>query len=114
MVSMACSPGRLTLMCLRTYLKRGEAGRNGGRPPMFLAGWVHLGDPGVPVGQRGAGSTTAGACRDVRRKVACLADVLRGHPDVGSIDHGCPVVAPARSRRVGGVEDRRPTEAVGR
>src|SRR6266852_712962 len=81
---------------------------------MLLAGWVHLGDPGVPVGKHGAGSAAAGACGDVFGKGARLPDVFRCEPDVAPIDHGSAVVTPARSRRVGGVEDCGTTEAVGR
>src|SRR6185295_4209525 len=55
-------------------------------------------DPGVPVGQRGAGAA-AFAERGglVLGQGAGLADVLAGDPDVLAVDGGCAVVAPAGS-----------------
>jgi len=80
----------------------------------FDSAGVDLRDPGIPVGEHRTGASAAGAGRQPRAQVARLADVLRGEPDVVPVDHGRAVVAPARTRGVGSVEDGGSTEAIRR
>src|SRR5438128_6176261 len=80
-----------------------------------LAAWLHLADARVPVGERGTRSTAASERRrGVLRERAGLTDVLRGNPDVVSVDHGGAVVAPARTGWVRSIVERIAAETVSR